>query len=144
MKTVNELAIPLENKPGALADISEQLAANAIAILALTVRTERDSGVLHIVTSDPSRSESILRSAGYDPHVNRLLAVETPYHPGGLNTVFKSLKSAGLNIEYLYSFVGTTGDGANILLMKLNDDQQGHDTLRREWIRLFGEEIYSY
>ncbi len=144
MKTVKELAIQLENKPGALADISELLAANAISILALTVRAQSDTGTLHIIASDPQRAEKVLESSGFTPKINEILAVETPRHPGGLNVLFKALKAAGVNIDYLYSFVGTLGESRNIILMQLSDVPRGYAALEREWVRAYGDEIYGF
>ena len=91
MKTVKEVALRIENKPGTLSVISELLGANGINILALTVRVEGDLGIVNFVATDPSRVVNILKSAGYSPSEQQILAAETPHHPGGLNAVLKPL-----------------------------------------------------
>ena len=45
-----------------------------------------------------------------------MLAVETPDHPGGLNAVLKPLRSAGINVHYLYPHLGRVSDQAIVIL----------------------------
>jgi hypothetical protein len=146
MKTVREIALTLENKPGKLSEISELLGANGINILALTVRTEGEVGTLHIIVPDPERVINILHSAGYSPTVQEILAAVAPHHPGGLNAILKPLKQAGVNVEYLYSCIGgqCASDGGTIILLAVDDLAKAHDALSREWIQLFGEELYTF
>ena len=109
MKTVKEVSVKLENKPGTLSGICELLGAGGINILALTVRTDGDSGTLSFVATDPFRAVNILQSAGHSPSVHEIIAAETPHHPGGLNAILKPLRLAGVNVEHLYSCIGSSG-----------------------------------
>jgi len=143
MKTVREIAVQLENKPGTLSAISELLGANGTNILALTVRTEANTGTLHFIAPDPTRVAQILESAGYSPAIQEILAAEAPHHPGGLNAVLKPLKVAGVNIEYLYSCIGCQGD-RSIMLLGVDDIAAAHDALAKEWIHLYDEELYMF
>ncbi|HMK37243.1 MAG TPA: ACT domain-containing protein [Desulfomonilaceae bacterium] len=145
MKTVKEVAVNLENRPGKLSEISELLGANGINILGLTVRTEGAVGTLNIVVTDPARVVNILESAGYSPSIQEILAAEAPHHPGGLNALLKPLKLAGINVGYLYSCIGSHGAGdETIILLGVDDLAKAHDVLSREWIRLYGEELYNF
>jgi hypothetical protein len=145
MKTVKEVAVKLENRPGTLSEISELLASNGINILALTVRTEGPLGTLHFVVTDPTRVLNILESGGYSPTVQEILAAEAPHHPGGLNALLKPLKLAGVNVSHLYSCIGSHGAGdETIILLGVDNLAAAHDALEREWIRLYGEELYNY
>jgi hypothetical protein len=145
MKTVKEVAVQLQNKPGALSEISELLAANGINILALTVRTEGSVGTLNFVVTDPARVINILESAGYSPTIQEILAAEAPHHPGGLNALLKPLKLASVNVGYLYSCIGSHGAGdETIILLGVDNLAAAHDALTKEWIRLYGEELYNY
>ena len=55
MKTVKEISITLENKPGTLSEISELMGASGINLLALIVKTMGAGGTLSFVASDPWR-----------------------------------------------------------------------------------------
>ena len=68
MKTVKEIAVKLENKPGVLSEISELLGANGINIIALTVRTEGPIGTLSFVATDPTRVSEYTRERGLCSH----------------------------------------------------------------------------
>lgn len=145
MKAVEEITVKLQNKPGVISELSELLYADGITILALTMRTETEAGTLSFVASDPTRAVNILQSAGYDPTVREIIAAEIPHHPGGLNAVLKPLKLAGVNIEYLYSCVGPHGAGhSTVILLGVDDTAAAHDALSREWIRLYGDELYRF
>lgn len=145
MKTVTEVAVTLKNQPGTLSDISELLGANGINILALTVVTEGAEGVVSFLASDPSRVLNILHSAGYSPTTREIIAAEIPQHPGGLNTILKTLKMAGVNIEHIYTFIGGAGGSERtILLFGVDNTAAAHDALVKEWIPLYGEELYTY
>lgn len=145
MKTVKEVSLKLDNRPGTLSEISELLGANGINILALTVRTEGDKGTVSLVPGDPDRGINILDSAGYAPSVREVIAAEIPHHPGGLNAILKPLKLAGVNVEYLYAYLGAHGASERtIILLGVDNVAAAHDALTREWIQLYGEELYSF
>lgn len=145
MKTVKEVSVRLENKPGELAKISELLGAGGINILAMTVWTDGPMGTLSFIATDPARASNILQSSGYSPILQEVIAVETPRHPGGLNAIFKSLSLAGVNVERLYSWIGSSGDADNsIVLLGVDNISAASETLAKQWIKLYGEELYGY
>lgn len=145
MKTVKEVAVKLENKPGTISHVAELLGADGINIVALTMRVEGTGGTANLLTTDPARAEKILEGAGLSPVVREVLAVEIPNHPGGLNTVFKALKSAEVNVEYFYACIGfhAKGDRA-ILIMGVGDLTKASEALAAEWVRMYGEELYNF
>lgn len=145
MKTVKEIEIKLQNKPGALSEINELLGANGINILALTVRASEGQGTVDFVATDPTRVINILESAGYEPKLQEALAAELPQHPGALNALLKPLKLAGVNIEYIYSCISAHGVGdRTVILLGVDNIAAAHDALTREWIQLYGEELYNF
>jgi hypothetical protein len=87
----------------------------------------------------------VLHSAGYSPSVREIIAVETPQHPGGLNAVLKSLRLAKVNIEYLYTCVDPhVARNRTIIMLGVDDTARAYDALTREWINLYGDELYNY
>ncbi len=145
MKTLREIAVQLENKPGSLSQLSELLGANGINILALTVRTEGLTGTLNFVVPEPDRVVNILQAAGFSPSLREILAAEAPHHPGGLNALLKPLRRAGINVEYLYSFIGSHEAGdRTIILLGVDNPSAAYNALAEEWIQLYGEELFSF
>jgi hypothetical protein len=143
MKTVKEIAVELENRPGTLSAVNELTGANGINIMALNVRTDGTKGVLHFVAPDPARVLNILQSAGYKATVQDVIAAEIPHHPGALNALLKPLRLAGVNIEYLYSCIGSGCSDRTIILLAVNDLSKAYDALASEWITLYGDELYN-
>lgn len=144
MKTVKEISITLENKPGTLSEISELMSGSGIDLLALIVRTVGAEGTLSFVASDPSRSVSILESAGHSPTVRDIIAAEAPHHPGGLNAILRPLKRKGINVDCLYACIGCYGAGDSpIILLGVNELAAAYEALSSEWIKMYGEELYD-
>jgi hypothetical protein len=144
MKTVKEIAVKLENRPGTLSGVSDLLGANGIHVLGLTLRTDGDEGTLSLLAADPDRAVSVLESGGYTPAVREVIAAEAPRHYGGLNTVLKALKLADVNVEHLYSCTGVHGSSdATILVLGVDKLKAAHDALAAEWIQLYGDELYT-
>ncbi len=145
MKTVKEISIKLQNKPGTLSEVSELLGSNGINMLALTVRTIGAEGTLSFICNDPTRVVGVLESAGFPAAVQEVLAAEAPHHPGGLSAILRPLKRAGINVEYLYACIGCYGAGdSSIILLGVNDIAVAHEALSKEWITLYGEELYGF
>jgi hypothetical protein len=143
MKTVMEVAVRLENRPGTLSEVVDLLGTNGINILGMTVRTEGKYGTLNVLTTDPARVLNILESSGYHAAGQEIIAAEVPSHPGGLNAILKPLKLAGVNVEYLYSSIGTHGSSdRSLIFLAVSDLAAAHAALEKEWIKLRGEELY--
>jgi hypothetical protein len=140
MKTVTEIAVTLENKPGRLSEAVELLGANGIALMGLTLAAEAGSSRLWFVTNEPDRAANILRSSNYEPMARPVLAVEAPMHPGGLNTILRILKTAGVNIERLYSGDERSVSDGPIYLVAVDNPSTAFKALASEWITLYGEE----
>lgn len=145
MKTVKEISVTLANEPGTLAGVSELLAADGIGFVALTLRTDGASGTVRFVAQDPERAVNILESAGFSPETKDIIAAEVPRHPGGLNAVLNALKAAAVNLEYLYTCVEPSpGRKGTVLILGVDNTAAAFAALAKEWIRLFGDQLYDY
>jgi hypothetical protein len=143
MKTVQEITVKLENRPGSLSEISELLGANGISILALTF--EGSAGTLSFVSTDPARALNIMESAGFSATVQEIIAAEAPHHPGGLSALLKPLKLAGVNVEHLYPCISFHGAGdKTVILLSVDNAAAAYEALSKEWVKLYGEELYNF
>ena len=141
METVKQISLTLRNEPGALSGVSELLGANNISLIALYISAEQDAGKLRFVANDPEKAVNILRTAGYDTESEEVIACEIPHHPGGLNAVLKSLKEAGIDLQYVYPCLGT---GQNTVLILCPDSlERTIGVLKDNWIRVLGENLYD-
>lgn len=140
--TVTQLSIPVDNKPGQLARISEMLGDAGINIIALFVTTITGEGLMRFVADNPDKAQHVLASHGMEVLTDEVVAAETPHHAGGLLAVLNPLKRAAINVQYVYPCI-QTGE-ATILILGCGDQKkEAIDALKKDWIRLFGEELYN-
>ena len=112
---VAQVSIFLENRSGGLADVIDALARHAIDIKALTLADMADFGILRLIVQDPDRTRQVLKEAGFTVDKTRVVAVEVPDRPGGLADTLHALRSAGINVEYMYSAARRSGERAIVI-----------------------------
>ena len=112
---VAQVSIFLENRSGGLADVIDALARNAIDIKALTLADMADFGILRLIVQDADRTRQVLKEAGFTVDKTRVVAVQVPDRPGGLSDTLHALRSAGINVEYMYSAARRSGERAIII-----------------------------
>ena len=112
---------------------------NGIDLIALSIADTRDFGILRTIVSDTDRAVEIIREAGYAAKLTDVLAVAVPDRPGGLNDVLELLDEAGIAIEYLYSFVRTSGDHA-LIIFRVEELERASEVLEGAGIKLLMQE----
>jgi hypothetical protein len=103
MKIVKQLALFLENKPGAMADVCSALALHKINIDALSVSDAVDHAVVRMVVSQPQRAIHLLGDHGVLVVERDVLMLDVPNRPGMLAVIARNLADHNVNIEYAYS-----------------------------------------
>lgn len=139
---VKQVSVLLDNRPGAMSEVSEVLGREGINVGGLTLAEATDSAIVRMIADDPAKAAQVLRAAGYHVTERDVIAVETPDHPGGLNAVLKPLAAAGVNVLYFYPFLRRVGDQA-ILIFRTDNNEKSEQILKDNWIQTIGEEIYS-
>src|SRR5881396_2690011 len=100
VETATQLAIFLENRPGALARVCEALARAGINIHALTISDTVDHAVVRMVVSDPTKALMLLGETGTLALESEVLMIEGANEPGMLGKLAEQLAAANINIEY--------------------------------------------
>ena len=140
---IKQVSISLENVPGKFLDVSERLGTEGINIRAISVADTSDMSTVRFVTDDPKKTVNVLRSHSYSVKETDVIAVEVPDHPGGLQAVLKPLKSANINVLYLYPFLGRGESGQPIVIVGVDKTQEAIEVLKKNWVHTFGQEIYA-
>jgi hypothetical protein len=102
---MKDLAIALQNRPGALAEMGEVLGRAGVSIEGGGVFVVEGDGVAHFLFEDGEAARRALESAGIsvvsvrDVVTVRLRQAE----PGQLGTIARRMAEAGVNIEVQYS-----------------------------------------
>ena len=139
---IKQISVSLENVPGILSKVSEILGNEGVNIRAISVADTADISTVRFVVDDPEKAINILTTNGYSVKQTDVLAVETPDHPGGLNAVLKPLKQAGINVHYLYSYLGRASDQA-IVILGVDKTEEAEKVLQENWVHTVGTEIYN-
>jgi hypothetical protein len=103
MKTVKQLALFLENKPGTLSKVCEALAAARVNIHAISISDAVDHAVVRMVVNDPHKALHLLGDHGVLVIERDVLMLEGRNKPGELADIAAKLSKNKINIEYAYS-----------------------------------------
>ncbi|HHT06491.1 MAG TPA: ACT domain-containing protein [Hydrogenispora sp.] len=141
---VKQISVFLENKSGRLAQVTKILGANRINIRALAIADTADYGILRLIVNDPAKARAVLRAEGLTVRETEVIAVEVPDQPGGLGRVLQELDDKGINIEYMYAFVGKTAENA-IVIFRVEETDRAVELLKNSQVKLLPEsELYHY
>ncbi len=125
---MKDLAIELENRPGALAEMGEALGRANVSVEGGGAWVVDGRGVAHFLFADKAPAREALEAAGI-----RVLAEKTALvqrlnqsQPGQLGKIAKRMADAGVNIEVLYS------DHDNQLILVVDDMEKGRK-ISEQW-----------
>ena len=120
LETTTQLAVFLENRPGALARVCEALAQAGINIHALTVSDTVDHAVVRMIVSDPTKALMLLGERGVLALENDVLLIDAGNELGVLGKIADALSRAEVNIEYAYLATSATSPKGIIVLRPSN------------------------
>lgn len=122
--TINQVSVFIENKPGSLSAFAHLLRESGVDIRALCIADVEDYGVLRIIVDDVYKTTTILKGANYIFKITPVLAVPLKDEAGSLADALDVLGGAGINIDYLYAFVGRQKDRAYVILRVPDKDTE--------------------
>ncbi|HHU29400.1 MAG: ACT domain-containing protein [Bacillota bacterium] len=140
---VKQISVFLENEAGRLADVTRSLGRNAINIRALSIADTSDFGILRLIVDKPEEAVSVLKDQGFMVSETEVIAVDIPDRPGGLADVLEILGREGINIEYLYAFIGSVSEKA-LVIFRVENCEEAMKILRENNIHVLdGKEVYA-
>jgi len=132
---IKQISVFVENKSGRLAEITKVLADNKIDIRALSLADTTKFGILRFIVDEPERAEKVLRDAELTVSITDVIAVSVEDQPGGLAYPLGILNGQGINVEYIYAFVGAPHDKAFVIL-RVDDNERAAAVLSENNIPL--------
>ncbi len=132
---VNQISVFLQNKAGELSGITKALSANEINIRAINIAESTEYGVIRLIVSDYQKALNVLVDSGYVVSVTKVAAVQVPDVPGGLNLVLSTISSMNIDIEYMYSTLGTAGNTA-YMVFKVSDIDLFNETVTKSGLNM--------
>ena len=133
--SIKQISVFLENKPGALHAMTEILAANQIDMRALSLAETEGFGIVRVIVDNLYEATTVLKDAGYVHSVTPVVGVAIPDTPGGLSRVLQVLGTAGINVEYMYAFLGGKNAEHAYMIFRVQDDKAAVAALTEQGIR---------
>ena len=120
---MKDLAIALDNRPGALAEMGEALGRAGVSVEGGGAWVVGGEGVAHFLFADGAAARRALESAGIRVLGERDVLVQRIKQdvPGQLGMLARRMGDAGVNIEVLYS------DHEHQLILVVDDYDRGRD-----------------
>ena len=127
---MKDMAIILENRPGALADMGEALGRAGVSVEGGGAWVVGDTGVAHFLVADGNAARIALEAAGIRVAGVREVIVQRLHQgePGQLGKLSRRMAQAGVNIEVLYS------DHDHRLILVVDDPVKGR-AVAEAWMR---------
>ena len=127
--SVKQISVFLENSAGKLSEMTELLASRNIDIRALSLAETKDFGIVRMIVSDTAKTEEELQKAGFLARSTPVLAYAVPDEPGGLNTLLAHFNRAGINIEYMYAFLGGRSADHACMIFRVSETEEAEACL---------------
>ncbi len=129
MEIATQLALFLENQPGTLAAVCDELAGANINILALTISDTVDHSVVRMIVSDTEKAMSIFEDHGTLVVENEVLLTTIDNKPGSLSRIAHQFAEAKVNIEYAYLATGQSTE-QGLMVLRVSDAARALDVLK--------------
>ncbi len=125
---MRDLAIRLENRPGALAEMGEALGSAGVSVEGGGAFVVDGKGIAHFLFEDASAARKALEEKGIQVLEDREVLVQklNQDQPGQLGKIARLMAEAGVNIEVIYS------DHQNQLILVVDDFEKGR-TVSEMW-----------
>lgn len=118
---MRDIAIRLEHRPGALAELGETLGRAGVSVEGGGAFAVGDGGIAHFLVEDAASARKALAAPGIEVLGDREVLVQRldQSRPGQLGAICRRMADAGVNIEVLYS------DHENRLILVVDDIERG-------------------
>jgi hypothetical protein len=140
-----QLTIFVENRPGRLQSISENLYRSHIDIRAFTIQDRGDYGLLRCIVDKPNDAYLALADLGCACALKDVLAVSVPDQPGNFHKLTSALAQNNINVLDAYGFV-LQPHRTGICCMEIDKPQlaKAEEIIRAAGFTVLGdEELYG-
>ena len=142
MKLLKQIVVSIENSPGRLYEVTDALGKAGINLRALNLVDTGAFGQLRLLVSDVATARRILMEMQIPAFVNDVVAAEIEDKPGSLAAVLKPLKEAGVNLIFMYAFIGFGASGA-VMIFRFSDNDQAIEIMQANGIKILDAHAFG-
>ena len=125
---INQITVFLENKAGALLDVTKLLSSNQVDLRAINIAETADYGLLRLITADNKKAEEVLKAENLIFTETPVLAVAIDDKAGALTNLLEVFAKNDINVHYMYSIFGNQ-DVKAYMIMQLSDIEKATKVL---------------
>ena len=123
-----QVSVFVDDTPGTLASVAEELGKHGINIFALTLAEGLGHGYVRLVVDKPEECIKVLKAAEELVMEREVILLELSNLPGSLGAVARKLADANINLEYAYCAGGPSVD-KGLVVVRVNDIEKALKTL---------------
>jgi len=123
-----ELHAVTPDEPGIFGRVLGTLANAGVNVRAFYVYSEAEHGHFHLVTSDPIKAESALKTLGYKVKAKKVVTCLVSDRIGAGAEIGALLGNAVIDIQYSYG--SASGDGRTLLVFQTSNNRKAIETLK--------------
>lgn len=139
---VRQFSVFLENKVGALLDLTRTLGDANVHICGISVVDTADASVVRMVVDDPDHCHQVLHDSHIPNSESLIIVCELAQGPEKLGRVLQQLVAAEVNIQYTYSLMIRPRDKA-LLALHCEDPEYGRDVLTKAGFAVLSQKDIS-
>lgn len=136
---VTQLSVFLTNKPGEFQRALDHVSKTGAAVRAMSIAEASAFGILRLIVTKTDEVRDSLLADQFLVKRNRMVAVQMDDQAAALRPILNLLSEAGTNIEYMYSFTGTTALSSYVAL-RLKDTDAAEEILIDHGIKVLNDE----
>jgi hypothetical protein len=126
-----QLSVHMENRPGALAELTETFVAAGVNLLSVSVPDTGEFGTVRVLTDDVTEARDALNDAGMPHLATDVLTVELPHRSGALAQLARILADANVVIRYAYATIGG-GTDTSLCVLSVDDMRKAQEALKKK------------
>ena len=131
IKIVTQLSVHMENRPGAVADLTEALQSAGVNILAIAVPDSGEYGTVRVLPDDIMKARDAIQEVGLPHAATDVLEVTLPHRPGALAAMTRILADEQVFIRYAYATI-LEGSTQAVCVLQVDDIHKAVDVLNRK------------
>ena len=139
---IEQISVFLENRNGALREMTQLLGNAGVDMLALSVADTQNFGIIRMILASGATDDALklLRDNGYIAKINHVICAEVPDRPLGLCELLGLVEKAELSVEYMYSFLRASSEGSAALILRLSDGEKASKLFEMHNVRMLSQE----
>lgn len=140
---LKQISVFVENRHGAIMDITSVLSEAGINIRAISIADTAEFGIVRLIVDKRKDALAALKNANMTVKETDVLALEIDDTPGAFHQALQTLFDNQVMIEYSYGFVSPIGGGATIIL-KCDDQEKANNCLEAAGFKLLTADAVKF